>query len=320
MVIAYVSNTKNRASDGKSFNTESHVGETLKKLGHEVNYIQEDEIEFGTLPKRVEGSDMFLWTRTWENKVLLADLKAIEAMGIPTVSFHLDLYSNIARDGGMGIKSPFWSTQYVFSPEGSAQSKAVFKAHGINQYYLPPGVFEPECYIAEPIEKYKHDIVFVGGGNYAHVEWPYRSKLLNWLRQTYGSRFVKYGNPEETIRGKELNKLYSSCKIVIGDSLCKDFTDGYYWSDRAFETTGRGGFLIHPYIPGITNHFIDRKEIVLYGYDSWVQLKNLMDYYLKNEQEREVIRIAGHERTKRDNTYTQRMQQMLSVLKAEGAI
>lgn len=324
MIISYVGNRKNKASDGKSFNTENHIALTLEKLGHTVNFIQEDEIPFAALPEMVKGSDMFLWTRTWPDKVIHADLRAIEAMGIPTVSFHLDLYSNIARDGGMSIKSPFWSTQYVFSPEGSAKAKEVFKSNGINQFYLPPGVFEDECYIAEPVEEFKHDIVFVGGGNYIHGEWPYRGQLLNWLRQTYGDRFVKYGNPERTIRGEELNKLYSSCKIVIGDSLCKDFTDEYYWSDRVFETTGRGGFLIHPYIKGLEEHFIldmhGMEELITYEYGNFSLLQKQIDRFLRNDTWREEVRLAGHNRTKTTNTYTQRMEQMLGVLRDEGAI
>jgi hypothetical protein len=321
MLISYCGNRKNKASDGKSFNTESHIALTLQKLGHTVNFIQEDEIQFGTLPSRVAGSDIFLWTRTCPDKVLEADLKAIEAQGIPTVSFHLDKYTGIARDGGMSIGSTFWKTQFVFSPEGGSQAQEIFKLHGINQFYLPAGVFEDECYIAEPVDEFRHGIVFVGGGvEYMHKEWEYRGLLVRWLQEAFGDRFVKYGAPQRWLRGADLNKLYASSKIVIGDTLCKDFTDSFYYSDRAFETTGRGGFLIHPYIPGITDHFVDRKEVVLYSYGNFTQLENLIRYYLDHEDERRAIQLAGHERTKNTNTYTHRMQQMLAVLKEEGAI
>lgn len=313
MRIAYVGNVKNLASDGKPFNTERHIQLSLEKLGHEVSLIQEDEIN-QPLVDLVDGHDLFLWTRTWEGKVTKEDLRNIERLGIPTVSFHLDVYSNIKRDGGMGIKSAFWDTQHVFSPEGSPQSARIFKEHGINHHYLPAGVFEGECYIADPVPQYRHDIVFVGGGeDYSHPEWAYRGQLVRWLRQTYGDKFAKYGYPQRTVRGKELNQLYSSAKIVIGDSLCKDFMDSYYFSDRIFETTGRGGFTIAPYIAGITDYFVDRKEAVFYSFGNWVQLKNLIDYYLSEEgsTEREQIRKAGHERTKRDHTYTNRVQEML---------
>lgn len=324
MRISYVGNIKNLASDGKPFNTEFHVAASLEKLGHKVNFIQEDELyndAVGFLPEMVKGSDIFLWTRTWPDRVQEIDLINIHRNGIPTVSFHLDKYAGIKRDGGMGVGSAFWKTDFVFSPEGSTESKRIFKENGINQFYLPAGVFEDECYIAEPVDHFKHDVVFVGGGvTYSHPEWEYRHKLVNWLQDTYGDRYGKYGFPERTVRGHELNQLYSSAKIVIGDSLCKDFIDSYYFSDRAFEVTGRGGFLIAPYIAGITDHFIDRKEAVFYAFDNFVQLKNLIDYYLTNDREREIIRLAGHERTKKTNTYTQRMQTMLEILKQNGAI
>lgn len=317
--ISYVGNRKNKASDGKSFNTENHIALTLEKLGHNVNFIQEDEIEVGTLARRANGSDLFLWTRTWKQSdgigyVSEEDLAAIKSLGIPTASFHLDKYTGIARDGGIDTDL-FWKTDYVFSPEGSTQAQAEFKKRGINQFYLPPAVFEDECYIAQPLEHFKYDVVFVGGGvDYQHPEWPYRAKLVQWLQDIYGEKFGKYGHPERTVRGEELNQLYASCKIVIGDSLCKDFIDSYYYSDRVFEVTGRGGFMIAPYIAGITDHFIDRKEAVFYAFDNFVQLKNLIDYYLEHEDEREEIRRAGFLRTKTENTYTSRMQQMLGVI------
>lgn len=310
MRIAYVGNRTNKASDGKSFNTENHIALSLEKLGHKVDFIQENEIKPGTLPDRVKGSDLFLWTRTWPGHVTEQDLKQID---VPTVSYHLDLYSNIKRDGGIGV-DPFWKTDWVFSPEGSVASKKRFKELGINQHYLPAGVYEKECVVMNTLTM-GADIVFVGGGEqYAHPEWAYRGQLVRWLRQTYGKRFLKFGYPEPTIRGRKLNELYSSTKIAIGDSLCKDFTDTHYFSDRTFEIPGRGGFQIAPYIPGITDCFKDREEIVLYSFGNWTQLKNLIDYYLENDSERERIREAGHERTKRDHTYTQRVKTMLEVM------
>jgi hypothetical protein len=151
---------------------------------------------------RLAPPTYFFGPRTWPGKVTLEDLEAIQAKGIPTASFHLDKYAGIQRDGGLG-EDVFWKTQYVFSPEGSMESQRIFREHGINQYYLPPAVYDDECYIAEPVEHFKHDIVFVGGGvEYSHPEWPYRGKLVTWLKETYGDRFSKYGWPERPIRGE----------------------------------------------------------------------------------------------------------------------
>lgn len=329
MLISYVGNAKNLASDGKSYNTERHIWLTLEKLGHSVRFIQENEIKPNTLVDRVKDSQMFLFTRTWDGYVTKEDLRNIESLGIPTVSFHLDAYTMTDRPNLMGLDSAFWNTQHIFSPENSPQARRVFEAHNINQHYLPPGVFDDECYIAESVDHFKHELIFVGGGSatgqgpqYGHKEWRYRGEVLKFLQQTYGNRFVKYGWPQKTVRGHELNQLYSSAKLTIGDSLCHNFTDSQYYTDRYFESTGRGSCLLAPYVPGITDHFVDRKEIVLYGYNNWVQLKNLIDYYLAEENvaEREAIRLAGHERTKKENTYTQRMQALLNVLRQEGVI
>lgn len=322
MNIAYVSNITALASDGKPYNTEWHVGQSLRALGHEVDFIQENKILPGTLVNRVKGADIFLFTRTWDGFVKLEDLRAIESVGIPTISFSLDKYTDIIRDGNMGLHSPFWSTQHVFSPENSIQANRVFQERGIHHHYLPPGVYEPECYIAEPVDKFKFDVIFIGGGaEYGHPEWQwYRAKLINFLRDTYGTRFGKFGGAERPVRGAELNQLCSSAKIAIGDSLCKDFIDSWYFSDRNWEVIGRGSCMISPYIPGVTDYFVDRKEIVLYGYDNFIQLKNLIDYYLAHDEERESIRQAGNKRIKEGQTYRHRMEAMLEILRSEGAI
>ena len=81
MKIAYVGNRTNLASDNKSFNTEAHIALTLEKLGHEVDFIQENQISPHTLPGRVAGSDLFLWTRTWKDVVTPEDLNSIRALG-----------------------------------------------------------------------------------------------------------------------------------------------------------------------------------------------------------------------------------------------
>lgn len=98
--------------------------------------------------------------------------------------------------------------------------------------------------------------------------------------------------------------------------------DYSYFSDRQWEVSGRNGCLCMPYIAGVTDFFVDRKEIILYSFGNWVQLKNLLDYYLDpaNDDEREGIRRAGHERTKTEGTYTQRMQSMIKTLREEGYI
>lgn len=291
--------------------TEVHLAATLEDLGCEVVRMQEDAL----LPQWADelDVDMLLYTRTWGRDVTLDHLRQVAEKGIPSVSYHLDLYVGIQREAGLD-NDPFWRTDYVFTPDGDPKSAEVFRKKGINHFFMPPGVYKPECVKGTPRDEFKCDVLFVGGGEGYHTEdWPYRMELINWLRDTYGNRFKKFGNPEPTIRNMDLNDLYASAKVVVGDSLCKGFTHQFYWSDRVYETTGRGGFLIHPEIVGLSESF-EPNELVTYKFGDFNDLQQKINYYLENDRERNEIRERGMKRTIKDHTYHNRMAKMLETV------
>lgn len=312
MKIAYVGNFEPRHS------TENHIAATLRQMDIDVLRIQESIITTSEIYKIAKDCDLFMYTRTWgfvdgqeAGNRLLNDLAAA---GVPTVSYHLDLYVGISREGTLD-GDPFWRTKYVFTPDGDPHSEEVFKQKGINHFYLRPGVYKSECYYGRPQDKYQYDVIFVGSdGLDYHFEYPYRRQLVEWLQATYGSRFMRFGNRAEVVRNEDLNNLYASAKVVVGDSLCQNFTHTYYWSDRVYETLGRGGFLIHPYIKGLEDEFADDVHLRYYRYGDFNQLKELIDRYVNDYAERERIRLAGHLKVKNECTYTERLSQMLLTL------
>lgn len=296
--IAYVGNFT------QPFCTEVHIANTLERLGHSVIRLQEDKTD-----NPVVDCDLFLFTRTWGNTVTLDHLAQYKDKGIPTASYHLDLYVGLQREEGLD-EDPFWRTEYVFTPDGDPHSEEVFKAKGINHHYMKPGVDKAECYIADaPLSR---DVIFVGSKIY-HPEWNYRPQLISWLRDNYPT-FEHWGHDGlGTVRNDPLNQLYASTRVVVGDSLClKDHT--YYWSDRVYETLGRGGFLIHPYIKGLEEEFTNGVHLAFYDYGNFDQLKEKIDYYLKNDEEREKIRRTGHDFVKNNCTYDERLSRMLEVV------
>lgn len=316
MKILYVGNYKQRHC------TEVHLAATLEDLGHQVKRIQEDEVSQQELAKLLsnEQFDLFLYTRTWGKTVTMEHLAQLRERKIPSASYHLDLYIGLKREEGLD-SDPFWRTDYVFTPDGDPASAEVFKAKGINHHYMKPGVYKPECYLGTPQEQFKHDVIFVGTGGtpehprqYGHPEWKYRGELIQWLKDTYGDRFGKYGDPDPTIRNKQLNDLYASAKVVVGDSLCLNFKKPHYWSDRAYETLGRGGFLIHPFIQGMDEEFTHGKHLAFYSYGNFMQLKQLIDHFIMDDEHREFIRKAGHEFVKNNATYHDRLKQMLKIV------
>ncbi len=310
MRIAYVGNFR------EHFCTESHLGLTLEALGHRVTRIQEDKIEPGTLPGLVAGHDLFLWTRTWPGSVTHLDLSMIRDLG-PSVSYHLDLYVGLQRGDGLDTDA-FWRTDYVFTPDGDPRSAKVFAEKGINHYYSPPGVYAPECVPGTFRPEFACDVVFVGGGaGYHEQDWPYRQQLLAWLADTYGPRFRKFGYPEPTVRNQDLNDVYASAKVAVGDSLCSGFTHESYSSDRLTETCGRSGSaaLVYPRIKGIAEVMYDHvTEVVFYDYADWAGLREAIDGLLDHDGYRQRVCDAARLRTIREHTYHARMRRMLEVV------
>lgn len=304
--------------DSVPYTTENHHRKTFEKLGHTVIRIQENKSSVQEVLNVLDGADMLYWTNTHSFhldsderiKFMLAECKR---KNIPSVGFHLDLFLGIEREKTLHT-NPYWNIQHFFTVDKlfalwlneNTQTKG---------YYLPAGVFEDECYLAEPNrEKYPHEIIFVGSRGY-HKEWPYREKLIQWLYNTYGNRFAQYGGGGlPTIRGHELNVLYASAKVVVGDSLCKDFNYPYYLSDRIFETTGRGGFIIFPDIKGIEDLFDLNSDLILYQFGDFDSLERKINTALNNPELVDKIRISGYERTKNNHTYTHRIQSLLKTL------
>lgn len=312
MKIVYLGNTK------LSWCTECDITRTLKRLGHEIVNLQEDEVSLNQVLEQTKSSDMFLWTRTpdflkfdgWE---MLCKIK------IPKVSYHLDLYCGISREP-MLETDPFFHTDIVFQPDGDPESLEKFKLAGTNVYWMPPAISEDYCYIAPPKDILASDVVFVGSKIY-HEEWTHRPRVIEFLRNTYRGQFRLYpGDKYQAKMGHELNDLLSSVKVSVGDSLCMGYTHRNYWSNRVVEQTGRGGFLLFPHVPGLEQFFEDKKHLVFYEYDQFDHLKELIDHYLAHEDERNVIRKAGYENTKANHTLLHRFRQVFRVLAEQEII
>lgn len=292
--------------------TETHLANTFTRLGHSVSRIQEDQIVPGTLVNRVKDHDLFFWVRTWPGFVTLEDIELIRGLGIITINYHLDLFVGLARQEGLDY-DPRWRTDFVFSPDGDEQSAKIFKEKGINHIYIKPGVDKAECYLAR--EKPIKDVIFVGSYLY-HPEYMYRQTLIDWLRRTYEG--FEFWGPQGKglVRNDDLNHLYASTKVVVGDSLILP-NHTHYWSDRVYETLGRGGFLIHPYVKGLEEEFKDKKHLIYYELGNFDNLKFKIDYYLKHDKEREKIRREGHRVVKKSYTYDERLKQMLALTRGK---
>jgi hypothetical protein len=226
---------------------------------------------------------------------------------VPKIAYHLDYYFGISRQTNLE-NDPFWHCDFVFQPDGDHLDE--FKNLGINTYFSPPAIFKDACYLLDRPKN--HELIFVGSYNNYHGEWPWRRDLINKL-YTY-PQFELYPQGENVVREEALNELYASTKVVVGDSLCLP-NNKTYTSDRIFETTGRGGFILFPKIEYLTKIF--PKEI-FYEVADWDSLHRKIDYYLEHHEERETLRLKCHEITKKNHTYMQRLKKMLEVINGKA--
>lgn len=297
------------------FSTENDRKWSFEKLGHEVIPLQENEVTEGKLYDIVSDIDILFYSHThgWKINRLKEVFEYYKAVNVPTVSVHLDRWAWLDRQRDVGVEAT-WFTEYMFMADFSPEAVELYKKirpdmKGI--YYLKPGVVERDCYIAAPdYVKYPHEIIFVGSRGY-HPEYPFRPKLVDFLRDTYGSRFGHYGNDGlGVVRGHDLNVLYSTAKISVGDSCFGGRPN--YVSDRYYETRGRGGFLLHPDVSGV-----DHAGVMNYEPNNLQSLKETIDLMLIKNDVREEARKIGFEWVRDHETYTDRAKEMLNIIFGE---
>lgn len=300
MTIAYLGNFK------FAWTTERHIALTLEDLGHTVIRLQEDEKSVSEVILAANQADLFLWTRTYG--MLQGDgFEMLRGITVPKTSFHLDYYFGISRQTQIKDDA-FWFTDFVFQPDGDHLQE--FKDMGINAYFSPPAIFKGGCYLLDrPLQ---HELVFVGSFVDYHGEWPWRREMVQSLMRSY-PQFELWPRGE-AIREEQLNELYASTRVVVGDSLNPE-GNKTYTTDRIFETTGRGGFIIYPEIQWVSEQF--GESLITYKSGDWDGLKGKIDYFLKeeNQAELEERRQACFEITKSKHTYHDRLNVILETIK-----
>ncbi len=292
----------------EKFSTERYIAKGFEELGHAVTWVQENQLRVVKADALLVDilklkPDLVLFSKgrpLGESELLIEMLKK---QGIKTAVWLFDLYFDLPVDRKFKLEqkvAPF-NSEIIFSTDGGHQKE--FEALDINHKLLRQGIYEPEAILYD--REKVNDIIFVGGDIYKT-----RVMMLEGLYERYGKRFKRFGTPDKIVRGLPLNELYASTKVVVGDSQ----PSPRYWSNRIYETLGRGGFLIHPMVEGLDEEFEIGKHLVTFPYGDNDKLFELVDYYLEHDEEREKIRKAGFEYVKKNYTYTKRCEQLLKIL------
>lgn len=280
----------------RTYSTELYVAYALSQKGVEVERINSiNDMSFQECKSLIRSSqcNVVLFAKlqpSWTAQLLVW----CRQHKIITVCWVWDLYWGYGR--------PFpkqFHSDLLFTTDGG--HKKEFAGRGYNHSVLRQGIHLPEH--VKYAEDYTHDVAFVGGyGKYAP-----RQKLIEWLAQKYGNRFIHHTHK----RGLDLNKALARVKLVVGDSHPSDG----YWSNRIYEITGRGGFLLHPKVVGLDREFADGVHYVSYKRDKHGELAELIGYWLGHDDERKAIQQQGFNHCGNRYTYEHRVETLLTCIK-----
>lgn len=331
MLIAYLGNFSPPHS------TENEVRRALEILDHDVMPIQEGTpaTEVFDLANERGRPAVFLWTRTGDlaaksgpYEAQVGMLERFRGAGIPSVGYHLDRWWGLDRQGQIADEA-FFCCDLMCTADGGHDAE--WAQAGVDHRWFPPAISELEAVPGRPRGTLAAPVAFVGSwrvhldddGHQVgyHPEWEHRRLLVEWLRRNWGERGLRLWPRGHAIRGRALADVYASTDVVVGDSCLVD-GGARYFSDRIPETLGRGGFLLHPWVEGVTDGslFTSGEHLATWRLGAWDELGALIDRYLGDAAAREKIAVAGREHVLAHHTYTARMRQLLAMLADDGLL
>jgi hypothetical protein len=308
--------------------TANDLSAALEALGHTPVSLHEPEIPLWEgLIARMDAfgkPDAVIWNRTPAHSAEIGHkrqmrmLRTAREAGIPTIAVHLDRWWGLKREPEL-FSEPYFLCKHVFTADGHPQRQ--WGDLGINHEWSPAAIggrwVEKSLYD----HRYLTDVLFVGSHWGYHEEWGHRAEMIRWLKRFYGKRFRQIPDRKtRTIRGERLGAVYASAKVIVGDSCLVPDDAGepytHYHSDRIPETLGRGGFLVHPYVKGVTDGTLYESgdHLACFDLGDFRQMRSVIDHYLKHDEQRRKVAEAGMEHVRTNHTYERRLEVILKVV------
>jgi len=196
---------------------------------------------------------------------------------------------------------------------------------GINAPYLPVAG-DPDIHREIiPVNKRKYicDLSFIGShqpnrekilteiADYDIKVWGYRWKNIDKNSSLYPEIQENIIKGNKTVKGAyEMCKYFNLSKINLNMHHPQAVKGGI--NLRVFEVLLTNSFLVSDYQEGIEKLFKLNKEIVCYN--NVKELRESIDYYLRNEDERLKIAKAGQKRTLKEHKVIDRIKEMLRII------
>ena len=157
------------------------------------------------------------------------------------------------------------------------------------------------------------DISFIGmfdtyRGNILNSLTDFNLGIWSWNIDHFNTQLNKFY--KGTAYGDELVKVLKSSKIALNIHREYEISGGNY---RLFEIPASKTFQLVDEKRDIGKYFNIGEEIITFK--NAADLRNKIEYYLKNEKERDEIALAGYNRVKKEHNLTDRFNTIIRSIK-----
>jgi len=292
------------------YNAEYFYLKAFKNIGHEVVFVDQYKgLRFGTLNRYLQ-SRIKLFDLLKEFYPVNEQIKTYASISQPDVIliFKGEFVSKkTIKELSENFKiALFWPDTYKFKPLLSGRLHyfdIIFTAaNNVDFYYklgakrvvTVPWACDPDFhrYLNLP---FKYNVSFIGT---AYLE---RRRIIRKLKlsdiHVFGDYWFGFENKHPAVYGEDFVKTINATKINL-NLQAQVSVKADAPTMRTFEVAGCRSFQISDYMPSVKKYF---PEMVTFR--DLKELKELISYYLKNEEERAEISVKTQERCYKYFTY-----------------
>ena len=181
-------------------------------------------------------------------------------------------------------------------------------------YYNKLAYFLPEASSTISYKKLniskKYDVVFIG------KKYGNRPNIIKYLEKNGINVYTRgHGWKDGVVSNSESLKIFNQAKIILGIGGILHCTKFNALKLRDFDATLTGSFYMAQYNPDLKLLFNESSELVF-----WKSKRDLLKkikYYLKNEDERELIASKSFNRCKKDHLWKKRIDKIIEITENE---
>jgi spore maturation protein CgeB/thioredoxin-like negative regulator of GroEL len=230
--------------------------------------------------------EMYLWIDSGFS-LIPEDLEKIPK---PRVAYFIDTHINISARLEMATQF-----DYVFLAQQAQVEKFILE--GIKNVAWLPLACSPELHDVDDQPR-TIDVSYVG--SLTENTDARRLKLMGRVAEQFPNNAIGMRWPED------MAQVYAKSKIVVNACINHDV------NMRVFEALASGALLITDDAEGLEELFVDGQHLVMYHKDD--DLFDLVEYFLKHDEERERIAAAGKALVYKRHTYDQRTSQLVRMV------